>query len=77
MAALFVEVVALFLVGGACYAATELLSFKKLDKSIGMQETKSLLIVIPLAAYIAYRLYFGAIQYLTSKIDQRYSIISM
>lgn len=63
-----VEGLGLAVVGGASFFATRLINVKKFDHSFSADDTTNLLIAAPVAAYIAYRIYFGLAFLISSKI---------
>jgi hypothetical protein len=72
MSKAIVELLAVGIVGGASLLVTHFLQFKRLNANLSLSETKNMLIAIPIAVYLAYRIYFGISQSMASRIQNQY-----
>lgn len=64
---LLLEFLALGLVSFGCLALTHFVKFKRLHPDLSVEETERLMMAIPTATYIAYRLYFALTRRISSK----------
>ena len=62
------ELLAVGLVSIGCLTLTRFIKFKRLHADLSMEETERLMVAIPTATYIAYRLYFALIRKISLKL---------
>ena len=65
---LLLEFLALALVVIGCFALTHFVKFTRLHPNLSQVETERLMVAIPSAVYIAYRLYFALVRRISSKL---------
>ena len=59
---LLLELLAVGVVSIGCWTLTHFVKFKRLHSDLSIEETERLMVAIPIATYIAYRLYFALIR---------------
>lgn len=62
------EVLGVVVIAGAAFAVTCLVSITPYDYSYSREHNRAIFCGIPLAVYVAYRLYFGICFFISSKI---------
>lgn len=62
------ELLAVGLVGGISFTITQFVKVKRFDKNFSVQDTNNLIVAVPVACYLAYRLYFGLAERLVASV---------
>jgi hypothetical protein len=68
----FLEIVGVMMVLGASYGVTQFVSVTPFDRELSRAQNNAFFCAIPIAVYLAYRLYFGLSFLITSKIPQQF-----